>query len=272
MADAGDNLGEFQDPINYDLEEGPGAARRIAFYRDLAARQGGRALDLGCGTGLVALPIAAAGLHVTGVDLAPRMLAHARAKARAAGLAERTSFHDGDLRTVRVPAGASRFAFVYLTGHTFQAMLTRADQDALLRTVRHHLAPGGLFVFDTRNPGGHDLRDLPAFTDWRTVRHADGHDVTSADAQAWDPARQVMRWTIRRRWRDADGLARERTTRIDCRFTALEDVLALLRDHGLDAVRAMGDWDGSPFRPDGEEMILACRTGEDARPLASRPG
>jgi len=66
-----DNLEEFNDPANYDLEEAERSVPRIQFYTNLA-----------CGTGLAALPIAARGLPVTGVDLARPMLAYARVKAQ----------------------------------------------------------------------------------------------------------------------------------------------------------------------------------------------
>jgi len=83
---ANDNLEEFIDPPNYDIEEGERSAPRIAFYCDLAQRLGGPVLELACGSGLVTLPIAAEGLEVTGVDLARPMLEHARKKAEAQGL------------------------------------------------------------------------------------------------------------------------------------------------------------------------------------------
>ncbi|HEY8975097.1 MAG TPA: class I SAM-dependent methyltransferase, partial [Burkholderiaceae bacterium] len=79
--DPRDNLEEFTDPANYDLEQGPPSLARIEFWCRMAARFGGPVLELCCGTGLVAIPVAAMGLSVTGVDLAAPMLAHAQAKA-----------------------------------------------------------------------------------------------------------------------------------------------------------------------------------------------
>ena len=81
-----DNLEEFRDPTNYDLEEAELSAPRIAFYCDLASDVGGPILEVACGTGLVAIPIAARGLMVTGVDLARPMLEFARFKAKSSGL------------------------------------------------------------------------------------------------------------------------------------------------------------------------------------------
>src|ERR1044071_6425269 len=78
---ARDNLEEFNDPPNYDIEEGERSAARIAFYCDLAKTIGGPALEVACGSGLVTIPIASQGLDVTGVDLAHSMLEHAQKKA-----------------------------------------------------------------------------------------------------------------------------------------------------------------------------------------------
>ena len=60
------NLEEFQDPANYDLEEAENSVQRIAFYADLAQVNGRRALEIACGTGLVALPVAARGIGERG--------------------------------------------------------------------------------------------------------------------------------------------------------------------------------------------------------------
>ena len=81
-----DNLEEFSDPANYDLEQGPPSQARIEFWRRMAAQFGGPVLELCCGTGLVAIPVAAMGLSVTGVDLAAPMLAHAQAKSEREGV------------------------------------------------------------------------------------------------------------------------------------------------------------------------------------------
>ena len=50
-----------------------------------------------------------------------------------------------------------QYQFILLTGDAFQAFLRREDQEALLASVKRHLAPNGIFAFETRNPSGHDL-------------------------------------------------------------------------------------------------------------------
>lgn len=101
-------------------------------------------LDLGCGTGGHALPLAARGLRVTGVDRSPAMLARACAKSVQAGVAA-PEFIEADVRTLRL--GRVFDAAIMM----FAVLGYQHDDDALLATlasVRHHLPPSGLFLFD----------------------------------------------------------------------------------------------------------------------------
>jgi SAM-dependent methyltransferase len=253
-----DNLEEFQDPVDYDLEEVPRSLDRIAFHVAMARHCGGPVLELACGSGICALPIAATGIPVTGVDLAEPMLRHARTKARAQGLDGTTHWHRADAKDVRLPGGGSRFAYVLLTGNAFQAFLTDADQRALLATVRHHLKPGGLFCFETRNPSAHPLRDIDVEEPWgRFIDHA-GREVAVGGTQRWDAARSLLHWTTSRRWQDDDGTPRCRTTRIACRFTDVAQLDALLTAAGLHLVERHGGWDRSPLRSGSEHIVSIC--------------
>jgi SAM-dependent methyltransferase len=103
-----------------------------------------RLLDLGCGTGNHALPLAARGWQVTGVDRSPEMLAHARTKLPVAG-AGSARFVEGDIRTIDLGStfDAALMMFAVLCYQT-----ANRDVSAALAAVRRHLRPGGLFVFD----------------------------------------------------------------------------------------------------------------------------
>ena len=252
--DPRDNLEEFTDPANYDLEHGPPSLARIEFWCRMAARFGGPVLELCCGTGLVAIPVAAIGLSVTGVDLAAPMLAHARAKAGRADVD--THWIEADARTLVLPR---RFGLVLLTGNAFQAFLTPADQRALLATVHRQLAPEGVFGFETRNPAGHDLRDEPEGPTEIDYVDIAGRRVQVTSSQRWDAANQVMRWTTYRRWSEDDGSPRVRISRIACRFTGPDEIEDLLDAAGFDIVAQYGDWNFAPFRASGERLITLCR-------------
>ena len=249
---AGDNREEFTDPRNYDLEQEARSQRRVAWCVALADELGGPVLEIGCGTGIVALPLARRGHAVTGVDAAPAMLAHARAKAEAQGLEI-----DWMLADARRLALGRLFRLVLLTGHTFQAFLARADQDALLQAVARHLAPGGELVFETRNPAGHDLGPVDDEAEGEYV-DADGRRVGVSYSQRYDAAMQVMHWTTHRRWREGAREVRV-DRRIDCRFTGPEELEEMLRAHGFAITARIGDWDGRAFEPRDAELILRCR-------------
>lgn len=240
-----DNLEEFHDPLNYDCEFG-GEQRKYSFFKDLAARCGGQVLELACGTGLTALPVAELGLPVTGIDLSAAMLAHARRKAR--GM--QAEFIQADARSFRT---GKRFALVYLTGNAFQAFLTRADQEALLATVRVHLEPAGLFAFETRNPSGTDLSLQQREEHWHTFRDAAGEHVRVSGTQRYDAIAQVMYWTTIRRWPD-----RETRTRIACRFTSALELAALLNSNGFALREQFGDWDRSRLTQESPLIISVC--------------
>ncbi|MBL8095287.1 MAG: class I SAM-dependent methyltransferase [Anaerolineales bacterium] len=248
-----DNLEEFQDPANYDLEEIPGAGARIAFYAALARQVGDPVLEIACGNGIVAIPIAQTGLAVTGVDLARPMLAHGRGKAERLRLA--VEWVEGDARQLDL---GRRFRFVYITGNAFQALQTRVDQSAFLSTVLRHLAEDGVFAFETRNPAGHDLSDQPDETFWFRYVGVEGHAIEVSGTQAFDPAAQVLHWTTYRRWRDAAG-PHVRTTRIACRFTNVADLDVLLREHGFEVTQRFGGFEGEAFAPDSPSIVSICR-------------
>jgi SAM-dependent methyltransferase len=115
-----------------------------------------RLLDLGCGTGNHALPLAQRGHTVVGIDRSPAMLTQAHAKAAAAG-AGSVAFYDRDIRELDL---GQRFDAVLMMFTVLGYQLEDADVSAALATVRRHLEPGGLFVFDVWN-GPAVLADRP---------------------------------------------------------------------------------------------------------------
>jgi len=97
-------------------------------------------LDLGCGTGRHALLLAERGYRVAGVDRSEEMLAAARSQPSPSA-----TFHHGDIRTVRLGTG---FDVVLSLFHVMSYQSSNEDLGAALATVRAHLRPGGIFIFD----------------------------------------------------------------------------------------------------------------------------
>ena len=249
---AHDNLEEFTDPPNYDIEEGERSAPRIAFYCDLARTVGGPVLEIACGSGLVTIPIAVQGLEVTGVDLARPMLEHARKKAEAQGLNIR--WVEADARSFEL---GMRYQFIFITGNAFQAFLRREDQEALLASVKQHLLPGGIFAFETRNPSGHDLTDQSEEEFDQSYVSVEGYRVSVSSIQTYDPVAQVIQWTSYRRWNDGER-DHKKETHIACRFTYPQELEALLHYNGFQVIQQYGYWDKQMLSAASPSIISIC--------------
>ena len=111
----------------------------------------GRALEFAIGTGRVALPLAARGVEVHGIDLSQAMVARLRAKPGG----EAIGVTIGDFATTRVEG---TFSLVYLVFNTIMNVTTQDAQVACFRNAAAHLEPGGRFVIEVGVP---DLRRLP---------------------------------------------------------------------------------------------------------------
>ncbi len=111
----------------------------------------GAALELGIGTGRIALPLAQRGVRVHGIDLSEAMVARLRAKPGA----EQIDVTVGDFATTTVEG---TFSVGYLVANTIMNLTTQEEQVACFRNVSAHLDPGGCFVIEVLVPG---LRRLP---------------------------------------------------------------------------------------------------------------
>ena len=126
----------------YDLavQNWPG---EIDFYRAMADKvkaQGGSVLEIGCGTGRVALRLAEEGSRIMGLDFSPAMLSAAGQKSQ--GMSN-VRWVEGDMQDFML---GERFDLILIPGHSFQFMLTVADQLACLDCIRGHINSGGKLV------------------------------------------------------------------------------------------------------------------------------
>jgi SAM-dependent methyltransferase len=115
--------------------------------------RGGRVLELGIGTGRIALPLAVRGVDVHGIDLSEAMVAKLREKRGGADIPVTI----GDFATTRV---AGTFTLAYLVYNTIQNLTTQDEQVACFENVAAHLEPGGRFVIEVGIPDvkGEELR------------------------------------------------------------------------------------------------------------------
>ncbi|MDQ4129213.1 MAG: class I SAM-dependent methyltransferase [Actinomycetota bacterium] len=258
-----DNLEAFADPVDYDRQDSSDTG--VAFYAALARETGGPVLEIACGTGRVAIPIARQGFAMTGLDVVSGMLERARNKSAELPI----RWIEGDARTFDL---GERFRLIYLTGNAFQAFVTNTDQEALLGRVRAHLHDEGLFAFETRNPRWRTREDRdedpdglfvnletraeeevrPSFTD------ADGREVRESRTRTYDHVAQILHWTSYWRWQEGSE-ERTKITRIALRYTFPQELAALLHYNGFTIERRYGDWNLEPLTAASPSIIVVCR-------------
>lgn len=224
----------------YDLENGWGTDND---YCARLAAQAASVLDLGCGTGLLAASLGA-GCDVTGVDPAAAMLEVARRRPGGSSV----TWVEADARTVRL---GRRFDLVVMTGHAFQVFLTSADRRAVLEAIAAHLASGGKFIFDTRNPVHEKWRDWQPGRSDRIVTHPTFGQVKAWTETAWDAAADIA--TYRTHYELPEGRRLSAASQIA--FPSREELMGLLEAAGLTVDAWLGDWKGAPYQPASPEII-----------------
>lgn len=238
--------GEYDDAALYDSENGWGPDDD--FYRALGREVGGPILDLACGTGRLARALANDGHRVVGLDIAPTMVARARLL-DAAGTVE---WRVGDAAGFDL---GRRFRLIVMTAHGFQHLIGAGAQAALFESVARHLASDGSFAFETRNPGRQDYADGVGFKFWRRFTDPARGVVEVWAASNFDPATQVDRVTLVRRF--ADGT--ERRSQALLQFTDAATLDARLAAAGLACERRYGDFGGETFQRDSPEIVTVAR-------------
>ncbi|MEO6317460.1 MAG: class I SAM-dependent methyltransferase [Acidimicrobiales bacterium] len=197
----------------------------------------GAALELAVGTGRVALPLAARGVPVSGIELSTAMADELQAK----DAARRVDVTIGDMATTRVPGG---FRLVYLVFNTIGNLVTQDQQVACFANAAAHLEPGGCFVIEVGVP---DLRRLPPGEDARVFSHAPGY--VGYDRYTDLIAQQA---TSHHFVADASG-ARE--LRTPFRFVWPSELELMAQLAGLSLRHRWADWDRSPFTSESPSHV-----------------
>ena len=239
----------------------------VDFYVDLALRSRGPVLEIGCGTGRIAIPTAAAGVDVVDIDLSPEMLEKAGQKAtEAAPLTGSLELIQADMRTLdlREPgAGRPRaFPLVTIPARTLPLATTRADQLATLRSAARHLAPGGRLAFNAFVPDPDliaDTHETP-FAMGDAVNPDNGRRCRLWAVNRFDPVTQTNHGQQIVEESDERGeVARRVTLDVDLRYLYPAEVHELLEESGLVAEYVYGDFDRSPLTEDSDEMVWIAR-------------
>ena len=251
--------GQEFDPIVrfYDLFYGE-RVDDLPMYRDFALAAGGPILELGCGTGRVLIPLAADGHQITGLDVSAAMLAAAQAKAGAAGLRDRVSLLQGDMRDFSLP---TRFALAFIPINTFMHCRDGGEQLACLRCIRRHLQPGGRLVIDVYHPDLQTLleSDGRLGSEGTVLDPATGHTIHRLYTRRLDLATQTQDITFIMDEIDATGVVHRTLFPFRLRFVYRYEMEYLLRLAGYSLETVYGSYDLEPFESGSEKMIFVAR-------------
>jgi len=235
---------DLYDGFNYHDDD-------IPFYLAQARAARGPVLEFCCGTGRLTLPLAQAGIDITGLDFTPSMLERAREKARAVGLKPR--FVRGDMRRASL---RKRFKLVFIPYNSLQNTYPIADVERVLANVRRHLAPAGRFVFDIFNPSLSYIMKAQRKVQRGKIRFRlrDGRRVRIDEHYRYDSARQTGRVT----WVHHVG-GRAFASRLDMRCFYPLEMDALLKYNGFVTLKKYGSFKKEPFHSDSLKQIYVCR-------------
>lgn len=241
----------YDDPVYYDYTY---RRRRedVAFYQRVARQYGGPVLELGVGSGRVAIPLCRDGHTVVGIDLSAPMLAQAAARAKDAELPRGAlTLREGDMRDFSL---RRRFPLVIAPFNALLHLYEAEDLAACFAQVRRHLAPGGRFVFDVRMPWVRELARDPEreYAVGSFVHPTLGVKVRYTEQFRYDAVKQVQFITVRfypPRGEVVEHLLAQRQI-----FP--NELRGLLRLGGLRLAKRMGDFDGRALTAESDSQII----------------
>jgi SAM-dependent methyltransferase len=233
----------------------------LPLYLELAEVQGGRVLELACGSGRVLVPLARAGHRVVGLDASPHMLALAREKLAGAGLAESPNVRlvRGDMRAFE--AGGP-FDLAVIAVKSFAYLRMRAEQQQALAAMAAHLRPGGLLALDLLHPSPAWLLEPPGSLRQDLVERVPERGVTLARIEtvvSTDLATQVR--VIRSAYEVIadDGSVTKRLVEWPYRWTYRFEAEHLLERAGFEVEAVYGGYRREPFASESRTMLLLAR-------------
>jgi SAM-dependent methyltransferase len=227
-----DAIARLYDPWSRSVTED------VDFYVEEAVAAGSPVVELGVGTGRIAVPVALAGIEVIGVDSSAAMLEVCAERAVAAGVADRLDLRLGDLRD---PPVRERVGLVTCPFRAYLHLATDDERRLALGRARDLLVPGGRLVFDVFAPGADDIEA----THGRWLEREPGI-FERAD---WDTTERTLTLSVR---------DREQSSTMTLAWLDPPEWRALLEAAGFEVVACYGWFDRRPYGG-GEDTVWIAR-------------
>ncbi|MFN2519573.1 MAG: class I SAM-dependent methyltransferase [Candidatus Limnocylindria bacterium] len=241
----------------YDLDNdaplsagGPGTDD-VEWFRALAQRLGGPVLEIGCGTGRIAVPLALDGHRVVGIDRSAAMLSRAR---RRSGAAVGVEYREGD--AVALALG-EKFQLIVIAFNTFLEFEPEG-RAACLASVRAHLLPRGRVALDVfqPDPTGTGAAEGLLVEDWTRRDPLTGHEVTKFTSSRTSAERTLV--SVRYDEVGDDRSVRRMQRRVTLHHLYRREAELLFAQAGLPIESVHGDFDGSPAGEHSARLLIVA--------------
>jgi SAM-dependent methyltransferase len=227
-----DRIAELYDPWSRSVTED------VGFYVAESRKSGGTVVELGVGTGRIAIPIAQKGKRVIGVDSSREMLAACRRRAEAVGVAELLDLRLGDLRN---PPLQEQVPLVICPFRSYLHLADDGERADALTAARAALVPGGRLIFDVFEPKPDDIAE----THGRWLEREPG----IYERAHWDEEARTLTLSVR----GPEGAAT-----MSLAWISRDEWQELLEEAGFEVEAVYGWFDRAPYRA-GEDMIFVAR-------------
>jgi ubiquinone/menaquinone biosynthesis C-methylase UbiE len=242
----------------YDWENRQTVGRRdITFWKRMAAAVQGEILELGCGTGRVAIPVARDGHTVIGIDRSASMLDRARLRVRRAKLQSRVKLIRGDIR--HLPFPDKSFPLAMAPYGILQSLLDETLLMDTLKDVRRVLSRDGVFGLEL-------VADLPAWDEYsnrvtlRGARGPHGKPIQLIETVKQDRRNHITRFA--QEFVEGRGKSATRKKfRLAFRNLTVPQMVQRLEKAGLEVADLLGDYQGGPWDLRAEVWIILARRG-----------
>lgn len=240
----------------YDWENAQTVGRRdIAFWQRMAARVDGPILELGCGTGRVAIPVAKNGSTVVGIDRSESMLGRARTRVRRAKLGSRLQLIRGDIRYLPFPDRS--FSLVMAPYGILQSLLDEKLLAATLKDVRRVMSRDAVFGLEL-------VADLPAWEEYsdkvtfRSAKGPHGKPIRLIESVTQDRRQHITRFD--QEFVEGRGkTATRKRFQIAFRTLSVPQMVQRLEAAGLEVATLLGDYQGGPWDLRADVWIILAR-------------
>lgn len=225
----------------------------IPFYFRQIKKYGEPVLELACGTGRIAIPIAEQGIEITGLDISTRMLSYAERKAAMKGI---------DVEWVRADCRDfelnKKFKFIFFPFNSITLIHDLEGIESCFSCVKRHLDNEGRFVIDVFNPRLDILMRDPSKR-YPVAKYSDPYGrgtVVITESNTYDAASQINR--IKWYYRIGDQVE-ETVEELNMRIFYPQELDALLHYNGFVIESKFGNYDESPFVSTSPKQLVVCR-------------